>query len=55
MKDTTAIASGLLPTRNVGLLMELVSRITKRPDTNLPGMGVFHGPSGYGKSMAVRN
>lgn len=53
MNSTTAIASGLLPTRNVGLLMELISRIAQRPDTNLPGMGVFYGFSGFGKSMAV--
>ena len=42
-----------LPTRNVDLLMELVSRIVGRPDPNLPGMGTFYGPTGYGKSMAV--
>lgn len=42
-----------LPTRNVTLLMELLSRITKRPDRNLPGMGTFYGPTGYGKTMAV--
>jgi len=42
-----------LPTRNVHLLTKLVSGIVRRPDPDLPGMGVFHGPSGYGKSMAV--
>lgn len=52
---TTVQKSGSvrLPTRNVTLLMELVSRISKRPDRSLPGMGTFYGPSGYGKSMAV--
>ncbi|MCL1939570.1 MAG: ATP-binding protein [Desulfovibrionaceae bacterium] len=47
------VSSGKLPTRNVTLLMELVSRIRNRPDSNLPGMGTFYGPTGYGKSMAV--
>jgi hypothetical protein len=45
--------NGILPTRNVALLMELVSRISNRPDRNLPGMGTYYGPTGYGKSMAV--
>jgi hypothetical protein len=40
-------------TRNVSLLMELISRVADRPDRNLPGMGVFSGPPGYGKSKAV--
>jgi hypothetical protein len=48
-----ADANGILPTRNVTLLMEMVSRINNRPDRNLPGMGTFYGPSGYGKSKAV--
>lgn len=43
---------GSLPTRNVALLMELVSRIKNRTN-GLPGMGTFYGPTGYGKSMAV--
>lgn len=42
-----------LPTRNVDLLTTLVSTIANRPDPTLPGMGVFHGPTGYGKSLAV--
>jgi hypothetical protein len=33
--------------------MELVRRISNRPDRNLPGMGTYYGPTGYGKSMAV--
>ena len=53
MNEPQVLASGLLPTRNVGLLMELLARITGRPDANLPGMGTFYGPTGYGKSMAV--
>lgn len=43
---------GTLPTRNVALLMELVSRIKNRT-SGLPGMGTFYGPTGYGKSKAV--
>jgi hypothetical protein len=44
---------GILPSRNVTLLMEMVSRISNRPDRKLPGMGTFYGPSGYGKTQAV--
>ena len=40
------------PTRNIALLAELVSRIQNRAE-GLPGMGTFHGPSGYGKTKAV--
>lgn len=49
--ESAAVAK--LPTRNVTLLMELLSFIRKRPDPGLPGMGVFYGPTGFGKSMAV--
>lgn len=52
--DKQPVNTGVkLPTRNVGLLMELLSRIKNRPDSDLPGMGTFYGPTGYGKSMAV--
>lgn len=44
--------AGVLPTRNVTLLMELVSRIKGRTD-GLPGMGTFYGPTGWGKSKSV--
>ncbi|MDA8232840.1 MAG: ATP-binding protein [Magnetospirillum sp.] len=40
------------PLRNVSLLSELVVRIRDRPP-GLPGMGCFHGPSGFGKSFAA--
>jgi hypothetical protein len=45
--------NGILRTRNVELLLEMVSRISNRPDKKLPGMGTFYGPSGYGKTQAV--
>ncbi len=40
------------PTRNVALLMELVTRVQDR-SAGLPGMGCFYGPTGWGKSQAV--
>ncbi|MDR2075612.1 MAG: ATP-binding protein [Desulfovibrio sp.] len=43
---------GVVPTRNVYLLMELVDRVKGR-GFGLPGMGTFYGPSGWGKSSAV--
>lgn len=51
--DLSTINMGIdVPTRNVALLMELVSRIKTRTP-GLPGMGTFYGPTGYGKSRAV--
>lgn len=47
-----ANSTGTLPTKNVALLMELVTRIRDRAQ-GLPGMGCFYGPTGFGKSMAV--
>ncbi|MDA8230377.1 MAG: ATP-binding protein [Magnetospirillum sp.] len=40
------------PLRNVALLADLVERVANRP-SGLPGMGCFHGPSGYGKTFAA--
>jgi DNA transposition AAA+ family ATPase len=37
---------------NVSLFSELVSRVMHRTP-HLPGIGVFHGPSGYGKTFAA--
>jgi hypothetical protein len=48
----TATTKGILPTRNVTLLMELVDRVKNRGE-GLPGMGTFYGPTGFGKSQAV--
>ncbi|MDR2504175.1 MAG: ATP-binding protein [Deltaproteobacteria bacterium] len=45
-------ASGVLPTRNVALLMELTEQLKNRTP-GLPGMGTFYGPTGYGKSKAI--
>lgn len=52
MTNAAPVGGGTLPTRNVALLMELVSRIKNRTP-GLPGMGTFYGPTGYGKSKAV--
>lgn len=51
MAQQTAIPS-LAPIRNVVLMAELVNRLRNRGE-NLPGMGVFYGPSGWGKSKAA--
>lgn len=54
MNVTTNIAStaSIAPLTNVGLLASAVERAVNRPP-QLPGMVVFYGPSGYGKSMAA--
>jgi DNA transposition AAA+ family ATPase len=39
------------PLRNVAALAALINRIDKR-SFGLPGLGVFYGPSGFGKSYA---
>lgn len=40
------------PLKNVTALMTLVNRLQART-VDLPGFGVFHGPSGYGKTKAA--
>jgi len=40
------------PLPNVAALAALVDRCANRPP-NMPGMGTFHGPSGYGKTEAA--
>ncbi len=40
------------PLKNVTALMTLVNRLQAR-SVDLPGFGVFHGPSGYGKTKAA--
>lgn len=40
------------PLRNVAQMAVLVERLTSRPH-HLPGIGVFYGPSGYGKTYAA--
>ncbi|KAA0678110.1 AAA family ATPase [Roseomonas genomospecies 6] len=39
------------PLRNLTLMDELVETLKTRP-SHAPGLGVFHGPSGFGKSYA---
>lgn len=40
------------PTKNIQSLASLVTHLSQR-STDLPGIGVFYGPSGYGKSHAA--
>ncbi len=40
------------PVRNVALFNELAERVIRRPG-HLPGMAVFHGPSGFGKTFSA--
>ena len=40
------------PLRNVQLMGQLIDHLVKR-DPRLPGIGVFYGPSGFGKSFAA--
>lgn len=50
----TAIGSsgkGQIPIKNVSSFMALATRLIER-DPNLPGLGVCHGPSGYGKTYS---
>ncbi|MEM7269654.1 MAG: ATP-binding protein [Pseudomonadota bacterium] len=42
----------MAPITNVALMTDLVGRVTTRAP-GLPGLGVFYGPSGYGKSTAA--
>ncbi|OIO54624.1 MAG: hypothetical protein AUJ55_11700 [Proteobacteria bacterium CG1_02_64_396] len=39
-------------TQNVGLALQALYRVADRPG-HLPGLAVFYGPSGYGKSFAA--
>lgn len=48
MSTTPVIA----PLRNVAAFVALVERVTRR-STNLPGMAVFYGKSGLGKTMSA--
>jgi DNA transposition AAA+ family ATPase len=43
---------GTAPLTNVALCMQLITRLADRP-SHLPGIGVFYGPSGYGKTTAA--
>lgn len=49
----TARPTGTIaPLRNVSLFTELLERVVSRP-SHLPGMGVFYGFSGYGKTFSA--
>lgn len=48
MTDIKTIA----PLRNVGLFSGLVDRVVNRTK-GLPGLGIFYGPSGYGKTFSA--
>jgi DNA transposition AAA+ family ATPase len=43
--------NGQIPIKNVSAFMALTLRLIER-DRNLPGLGVCHGPSGFGKTYA---
>jgi DNA transposition AAA+ family ATPase len=49
--DATS-TSRFAPLKNVAALLQLVNALRDR-DADLPGLGVFHGPSGYGKTKAM--
>ncbi|MCB5198570.1 ATP-binding protein [Loktanella sp. TSTF-M6] len=49
MQDATQ--NSVAPLRNVAALVALIDRIQNR-SPNLPGMGTFYGPSGFGKTTA---
>jgi DNA transposition AAA+ family ATPase len=51
MSNTTPVNT-VAPVVNVGICMTTLESIMER-DQHLPGIGVFYGPSGYGKSMAA--
>lgn len=47
-----AAAGSTAPLRNITLMMALLERAMRRP-AHLPGLVVFSGPSGFGKSFAA--
>lgn len=49
---TEQLYSTVAPLRNVAAMSALIDRVKNRPH-NLPGMGTFYGPSGFGKTMAA--
>lgn len=52
MAQEEQIFNTVAPLRNVAALTALIDRVQNR-SMALPGMGVFHGPSGFGKSTAA--
>jgi DNA transposition AAA+ family ATPase len=49
---TEQLYSTVAPLRNVAAMSALIDRVKNRSN-NLPGMGTFYGPSGWGKTMAA--
>ena len=53
MQQTTAsVNTGIAPLTNVALCLGTLKRAIDRP-RHLPGITVFYGPSGFGKSTAA--
>ncbi|MEP1522096.1 ATP-binding protein [Ascidiaceihabitans sp.] len=52
MTQTMKLGNRVRPLRNVAEFNLLINRLENRPP-NLPGMGVFYGPTGYGKTFAA--
>lgn len=52
MRDEIEIVNSLAPITNVALMLQLVDSLESRAH-GLPGIGVFSGPSGWGKSSAA--
>lgn len=52
MTETKQLYNSVAPLRNVSALVGLVERVAARAP-GLPGMAVFHGPSGFGKTTAA--
>lgn len=52
MSKEQRLYNSVAPLRNVAALVELVTRVQER-GFGLPGMAVFYGPSGYGKTTAT--
>lgn len=52
MTDKHRQFNSVAPLRNVVAMVQLMERVMSRAPT-LPGMAVFYGPSGYGKSTAA--
>lgn len=52
MTQMTNLGNRIRHLRNVAELALLISPLEERPH-GLPGIGVFHGPTGYGKSFAA--
>lgn len=52
MTEQTEQFNTIAPLRNVSRLTSLIKQLDSRGE-GLPGMGVFYGPSGFGKSMST--